>query len=63
LKNTKNRVAKKFMSMAEKDGLIKSVVKAIPICTISFCKQPVGSHEDYIQIVRNFGGGGKMRRK
>jgi hypothetical protein len=46
--------AEKFMSMAAKDVLIKSIVQAIPIHIMSVFKLPIGFHEDYMRIVRNF---------
>ncbi|KAK1646917.1 hypothetical protein QYE76_064722 [Lolium multiflorum] len=46
--------AERYMSMGAKDELIKSVVQAIPIHVMSVFKLPVGFHEDYMRIVRNF---------
>jgi hypothetical protein len=40
--------------MGAKDELIKSVAQAIPPHVMSIFKLPVGFHEDYIKIIRNF---------
>jgi hypothetical protein len=55
--------AEKFMSMAAKDVLIKSIVQAIPIYIMSMFKLPVGFHEDYMRIVRNFWWGEDEKKR
>jgi hypothetical protein len=46
--------AERLMSMGAKDELIKSVAQAIPNHVMSIFKLPVGFHEDYMKLVRNF---------
>jgi hypothetical protein len=49
-----NSWAERFMDMGAKDLLIKSVAQAIPNHIMSIFKLPVGFHEDYMKMVRNF---------
>jgi hypothetical protein len=44
----------KVMSMAAKETLIKSVVQAIPGFLMGLFKLPLGFHEDYMKITRQF---------
>lgn len=49
----------KFMSMAAKETLIKSVAQAIPTYAMGVFKFNDGFHEDYMRIIRNFWWGGR----
>jgi hypothetical protein len=44
----------KYMSMGAKEALIKSVVQAITTYIMGLFKLPVGFHEDYMKITRQF---------
>jgi hypothetical protein len=68
--SSKDRLAKKLtnraerlMSMGAKDVLIKSVAQAIPLYVMSIFKLPVGFHEEYMRIVRDFWWGDDEKKR
>jgi hypothetical protein len=58
-----NNWVEKLMSMGAKDELIKSVAQAIPNHAMSIFKLPVGFHEDYMKLVRNFWWGEDEKKR
>ena len=44
----------RFMAMGSKEILIKTVSQALPIYIMSIFILPVGFHEDYMKIIRDF---------
>jgi hypothetical protein len=58
-----NNWVEKLMSMGAKDELIKSVAQAIPNHVMSIFKLPVGFHEDYMKLVRNFWWGEDEKKR
>jgi hypothetical protein len=70
LQSPKERLSKRmnswaecFMNMGAKDLLIKSVTQAIRNHIMSIFKLPVGFHEDYMKMVRNFWWGEDENRR
>jgi hypothetical protein len=53
----------KFMAMAAKETLIKSVVQALSIYAMGVFKMPVGFHEDYMKMIRNFWWGEEEKKR
>lgn len=47
-------LSEKFMSMAAKETLIKSVAQALPILVMRDIKILAGFHEDYMKMIRKF---------
>jgi hypothetical protein len=44
----------RFMAMAAKETLIKSVAQALPVNVMVFFNLPASFHEDYMRIIINF---------
>ena len=44
----------KYMAMAAKEVLIKSVAQVLPTYTMSVFKMPMSFHEDYMKVIRQF---------
>jgi hypothetical protein len=55
--------SEKFMSMAAKEALIKSVAQALSIFAMGVFKMPVGFHEDYMQMIRRFWWGEEEKKR
>jgi hypothetical protein len=49
--------------MGAKDELIKSVAQDIPINVMSIFKLPVGFHDDYMKLVRDFWWGEDEKKR
>jgi hypothetical protein len=49
--------------MGAKEELIKSVAQAIPNHVMTVFKLPVGFHEDYTRLVRNFWWGDDEKKR
>jgi hypothetical protein len=63
LRKKRTNWAERFSSMGAKEELIKSVAQAIPNHVMTVFKLPVGFHEDYTRLVRNFWWGDDEKKR